>query len=161
MTTVAWDGRTLAADRQITYGNTRAAGRKLYDCGNYVYAASGSAFEAELIAAWLRNGARPTSRVRLEDEEGHRCGIVIRKADGLAFVAQGRVVVLVGHRPAPIACGSGCDFALAAMAMGESAVQAVRFAERFDVYTGLGVDRWTLRGPRGRSREARVTSRRR
>ena len=145
MTTVAWDGRTLAADRQVTYGNTRAAGRKLFDCAEYIYAASGTAFEAELIARWLRDGARPSSRVRLEDDEGHRCGIVVQKADGRAFVAQGRTVVLVGHREAPLACGSGCDFALAAMAMGKSAVQAVRFAERFDIYTGLGVDLWRFR----------------
>ena len=39
-----------------------------------------------------------------------------------------------------VADGSGRDFAIAAMALGRTARQAVALAARFDVYTGGGID---------------------
>jgi ATP-dependent protease HslVU (ClpYQ) peptidase subunit len=38
------------------------------------------------------------------------------------------------------ACGSGCDFAYGAMAMGADASRAVEVASEFDIYCGRGVD---------------------
>jgi hypothetical protein len=140
VTTIAWDGRTLAADRQATFSSLARQGRKLFHCGRYAYAACGHASEAELVAEWLRDGANPKERVRF-DEEGLR-GIAVRKDDGRVFTVQGKVVALVGHRFGNLAFGSGGDYALAAMALGRTAGQAVQFAARFDLYTGLGVDTW-------------------
>jgi ATP-dependent protease HslVU (ClpYQ) peptidase subunit len=67
-------------------------------------------------------------------------GIVIRKVDAKVYTLQGKTVVLCEARERQIALGSGFEYASAAMALGKSAAQAVAFAARFDVATGLGVD---------------------
>jgi len=143
VTTIAWDGKTLAADRQANMGSSRSLTRKLYDCSDYIYGAAGDVSEVERIAEWLASGAKSSRRVVLEEHAYG--GIAIRKTDGRCFDLVGKVVVLSECLDKFCAAGSGHCYARAAMAMGKTAVQAVTFASRFDVYTGLGVDSIRLR----------------
>jgi len=138
MTTIAWDGRTLAADRQRTHGDSRQPVCKLHDCGEYVYASCGDRPDGVAVARWLSAGADWDKRPTLD--EGGCCGIAVRKADGAVFVVEGKTVTLCPVPPGPTATGSGKDYALAAMACGKDARGAVEIASRFDVFTGLGVD---------------------
>jgi hypothetical protein len=139
MTTIAWDGRTLAADRARTNGNTSELACKLFDCGEYVYGAVGSMFDAPLIEKWLRDGAKWEQRPHL-DGEVHGCGIVVRKSDRALYLVGGKPTTLAFIPPGPTAAGSGQDFALAAMACGKTAREAVEIAARFDFGTGYGCD---------------------
>lgn len=143
MTTIAWDGKTLAVDRMMIAGGLKLTSRKLFACGTYAYAASGSAAEAVEIAEWLRSG---TDCARAPSFEETSCyGIAIRRADASLFYLMGKKVQLVPSFDPFAACGSGQDLALAALALGKSAVQSVNFAARFNAFTGLGVDSVRIR----------------
>ena len=62
MTTVAWDGLTLAADRQCTNGNATFQVCKVSQCdrdGGYMLAFSGDADQGEEMVNWFTSGADP------------------------------------------------------------------------------------------------------
>jgi 20S proteasome alpha/beta subunit len=70
MTTIAWDGKTLAADRQRTNGNTCQLARKLFDCGEYVWAATGMMGDMPAVRRWLEAGAKWEERPESDDTDG-------------------------------------------------------------------------------------------
>lgn len=130
MTTIAWDGKTLAADSQAqTTFKTRS--RKLYRLPDgAIFGAAGFVQEALAVLAWLNGGEKPGD---LENFEG----LIINKAGGdVLGMRLMREPVLEPF----YAIGSGAHYALAAMACGKSAVEAVRIAARFDPGTGGPVE---------------------
>lgn len=135
MTTVAWDGRTLAADTHSqTSVNLKV--HKLHRLANgALFAAAGSVQEILAVLGWLNGGEKPAD---LQDFEG----LIITKhgADRL-----GERLMSVPSLEPFCAIGSGAHFALAAMACGKTAVEAVRIAARFDPGTGGRVESITLR----------------
>lgn len=138
MTTIAWDGTTLATDRLAVYGTTKRRVRKLFISSGFLYGASGMLADAYIAAEWLAAGADPD--VGGMFSEAGCYGIAVNRKTGAAFTVEGarpRLIPLYGKA---WATGSGQDFANAAMALGKSAVEAVKLAARFDVYTGGGVD---------------------
>ena len=138
MTTIVWDGKTLAADRCRSNTNTVELARKLFDCGEYVYGAVGDMHDAPSVVRWLRAGAKWEERPVLD--EGGTKGIVVRVRDGALFIAGGKTVTLAEQPRGPTAAGSGMDFALAAMYCGKDARGAIAVATHFDAFTGKGVD---------------------
>lgn len=138
MTTTAWDGVFLAADRLALLGGRRCRVRKIFDCGEYWYAGSGHSDDIIRIAEWITAGLKPSDRPVLE--ESVASGIAVRKADVKAFAVEGKHTVLAWIRERTYATGSGMDYAIAAMSLGKTAREAVLFASKFNAYTGLGVD---------------------
>jgi hypothetical protein len=146
MTTIAWDGRTLAADQQRTNGNTCQRARKLFDCGDYAFAATGMMSEIPAICRWLEAGAPWNDRPECDGDDGGDAGLVVRKSDCALFLLQGKKTFsLIELPPGSAAAGSGVDFALAAMACGKDARGAVEIAILFDAGSGLGVDSVVVR----------------
>lgn len=143
MTTIAWDGKTLATDRMAVCGATKRMVRKLFDCGAYWYGGAGNFDDVHRVAAWLKAGADAANPLVLE--EGSVLGIAVRKCDAESYLVEGKHVVLCVFRKVPEATGSGHEYARSAMAFGKTAVQAVTFAARFDAYTGMGVDSVRIR----------------
>jgi hypothetical protein len=139
MTTIAYDGRYLAADRrEICSGLVRSM-TKIFVFDSVVYAACGQIPDVLRIVEWLNSGYEVKERPTLQ--EGGGWGLVIRKgATRTVHQIQGNTPVL--HRLTERFCadGSGRDFALAAMALGKSARDAVELASLFDASTGGGVD---------------------
>ncbi|MEY4760671.1 MAG: hypothetical protein RLZZ200_527 [Pseudomonadota bacterium] len=140
MTTVAWDGHTLAADSQVTFGNlvghcTKAV--KLED--GRLLASSGFAEDHFQVKQWLETGG--LRGPRHEDPEQpvldkDYTGILI-DGDG-AWVIQSNLI----RWPLPRkhwAIGSGRDFAIAAMHLGRTAAEGVAIACEFDANTALPV----------------------
>ena len=137
MTVIAWDGKTLAGDRQTTHDNTPTLTRKVYrirhprgghvligcsghsgDCQEYIRAALGEITEKPNFSSLL---------VLLIDQQGKAWGMNER----LVWWAI----------DAPYwSIGSGCDFALGAMHAGKTAREAVLIASKLDKSCGLGVD---------------------
>jgi hypothetical protein len=137
---LAWDGRTLAADRLSCHANLKQSGRKIHDCGDFVYAQCGAVYETNAIRRWLAAGAPTDARPTLDGEGSW--GIVVRKetAGKLVYLVQGKQPELCPVREKFVADGSGRDFALAAMYLGKTAREAIVVAAHFDVYTGGGAD---------------------
>lgn len=139
MTTIAWDGRTLAGDRR---GN---AGGMAYELSKIRRTADGRllGFSGDigvgmLMLDWLdRGGARPPQ------QDTDRWATVLEITPDGACWCHGRDSRWRIEQPF-FAIGSGRDFALAAMALGRSAAEAVDLAARFDTGTGNGVDALAL-----------------
>ncbi len=139
MSTIAWDGRIgmLAADRQLTLGNSPLAVTKLFrldnSSGRMLVACCGDYVDALLFVRWMDAG-KPNQEIKLQDNFS-------------ALVVDDNGCWRYGHQlqgyliAAPFwADGSGADYAMGAMAMGANAREAVEIASQYDVFTGCGVD---------------------
>ena len=137
MTTIAWDGKTLAADRMACIGNTKnTCISKIHTLkeGGYA-AAAGHAGAGALVFQWLDKGAMADD-YPLSDPE--LCTVIVITKDGQILQFDGSAPVKL---EAPFyAIGSGRDFALAAMHLGKSAKEAVEISSELDQSTGNGVD---------------------
>lgn len=138
MTVIAWDGKTLAADRQATNSECRREVKKIYRLKNGEIASfCGSEAGARELLAWYEQGADPAKYPPMQ-----------ATTDWVRLVlVTGKGVVEYEQRPIPqpiiepfFAWGSGRDYALGAMAAGASAKQAVLIASRYSVGCGMGVD---------------------
>jgi hypothetical protein len=141
MTTIAWDGKTLAGDRKRNVRNTPVPATKVFrlpepvTVGNLprvaMFGCAGDSSEAVAVADWLlRNAEKPMAKdidILAVDAYG-KCHFA---ANNLVFYP-----IELQHW----AVGSGADYAMGAMARGASAHEAVQVASLYDNGTGLGVD---------------------
>lgn len=100
-----------------------------------LYGGSGDYSEVRAVLDWLScGGAKPESLKQFS--------ALLIAQDGQAYRLEERLVPL--PMAAPHACGSGRDFAIAAMALGQTARQAVELAMQFDPWTGGEIMTLTL-----------------
>lgn len=145
MTTIAWDGKTLAADSCSWSGGARRKVCKVFkvrapDGQRFLVAFAGSGSFAIAVLAWMRGQAeRPDPALFVPPEQrDHQCALVI---DERRRVWQlGNELVYTQMRERIYAFGGGQDFAWGALEAGASAVQAVRIAIKRSDFAGLGVD---------------------
>jgi len=143
MTTIAWDGETLAADRCSWNGYARSRCRKVFRVrapGGAVFlvAFAGSAQFANAILGWMRG----------EGEAPKHDAFGVASTDAVAVVVdQRRRVFLMGaqltyepKRERIFAFGGGHEFAWGALEAGASARRAVLIAAKRSDYAGFGVD---------------------
>lgn len=110
--------------------------RKLYrlpDGG--IFGGAGSVQEVLAVVGWLRGGDKPADLQNFE-------GILVTK-EGICALGMRLMREPIVERC--YAAGSGAHFAIAAMACGRSALEAVRIAARFDPGTGGRVETMILR----------------
>jgi 20S proteasome alpha/beta subunit len=128
MTTIAFDGKTLAADgRMADAAIIDDSFVKIFRVKGTMVGISGEASKALSLKDWLS-----ASKGEMPDADGTE--LLVIQPDGSAYYIEGG-----GHPvPACIPCaiGSGRDFALAAMDAGADAEAAVRAAMKRDPYTG-------------------------
>jgi hypothetical protein len=132
MTCIAYDGETLAADRQCC-GVFKTRARKVWRLSNGALFGGAGVFEQVLaVREWLQDETKP-------------------KPDGLndftgLLIEAGRIYRLEEKlirdriRERYHAVGSGSPFAVTALYLGKTAREAVTIASRFDPRTGGGVD---------------------
>lgn len=141
MTTLAFDGTTLAVDKQFTWGSTPHQVTKLYKCNKEVFMAGcGDLIDLQQMANFIAEGMKGKSP---KIKKGSEFMILNTKQKKLYFVDH-RLVL--HEMQAPLTLGSGGDFALTGMKMGLDAVSAIRLAAKMDVYTGFGVDSVDING---------------
>lgn len=144
MTTVAWDGTTLAGDTQgVINGYTLARTQKIFRLANGALFGGSGRYEDILEARdWLDHPEGPKPAIAADD--GFSCLLVT--PEGGVFRLESRLMCSPIYEPYA-AVGSGRDFALAAMALGRTAAQAVVLAMQFDVCTGGLVEQLTVESP--------------
>jgi hypothetical protein len=136
MTVIAWDGKTLAADKQTTDAGLRRTTTKLRRAkSGELLASTGASGMCRELMDWWEAGAQKSDFPDKED----KCHLVV--------VRQDRTVVFYSGSPAPIhteerftAFGSGRDYAIAAMHLGRSAREAVELACLYESSCGSGID---------------------
>lgn len=138
MTTIAFDGKTVAADRLVDEWMNVGKLFKLKD-GRIV---TGAGFYDQVVevVAWLKRGGGESDRPALAEGEDQDSDILVIHPDGKAYWLTWPYLRPVLVRDKFIAVGSGAKLALGAMAAGADARRAVQIACRFDPASGKGVD---------------------
>lgn len=140
MSVIAWDGKTLAADRMVVIGDTIYTGRKLWPLeeGGGALAEVGNADCGASMVRWWKEGAKREEFP--ESQKGDKWATLI-------VALPGRPVFYYEKTPEPIesrddfsAWGCGREAALGALALGASAQKAVEVASQFILYCGRGCD---------------------
>lgn len=139
MTVIAWDGKTLAADKQSTSNGMARTTSKIHRVRDGLLALTGAGGHGYALLAWF-NGARdPAAWPRVQDAEDE--GSVIHFTRDGVFVYGGNGCGVGEPVEDPfIAFGSGRDYAMAAMHLGKSPREAVEIACLFDINCGCGID---------------------
>jgi ATP-dependent protease HslVU (ClpYQ) peptidase subunit len=140
MTVIAWDGKTLAADKQCTSSGYATAVTKIFRVNDGLVGFAGSPTHGMALLDWIKAGRNldtwPASR-----DPGSTADILFINNEGKIFEYSGTG----GPYPEPceesfIAMGSGRDYALAALYLGHGARRAVEVACALDVFCGKGID---------------------
>lgn len=137
MTTIAWKDGIMAADSQMTINNYKTSTIKLYglaDVGVLGIAGAGSAM-SRIMDWWLGGCEGDPPTLSPEDREmGSACTGLLCTRKGVFYLEDGIYPHQITAAYASI--GSGSDFAVAVMANGGSAVEAIDSAKLHDIYTG-------------------------
>lgn len=144
MTTIAWDGVTLAADRCSWSGGSRRQVRKVFkitmaDGEPYLVAFAGSAEFAHAVMEWMKGKLKtPPDCSAFNVDQDSACAVVIDKKKRVWLLgARLRYMRMLEKK---FANGAGQEFAWGALEAGATAKQAVMIAMKRSDYAGLGVD---------------------
>jgi ATP-dependent protease HslVU (ClpYQ) peptidase subunit len=137
MTVIAWDGKTLAADKQFTSAGLRRTGCKLFRLRDGIVGIEGRTSDALSLLAWLRGNREPTNFP--ESCKGDDAPAVLGIINGTIQYWNGSPYPVTYDEPFT-ATGSGRDYAIAAMHCGKTAAEAVEIASVYDNGCGMGVD---------------------
>ena len=142
MTTIAWDGKTVAADSLSTFDSRIGYVDviKIRTRGPFVFALAGRHCLFEALMCWVEAGAIAAELpVGCNDEAKNDWALLVfeRKRARL-FTALCPYATVI---EAPFAMGSGGDYAMGAMrGCDQSAREAVRAAMMCDVWSGGSVN---------------------
>lgn len=162
MTTIAFDGKVLAADGQLTRGSNicNLNTQKLFICpSDEEWWITGERIVAFGVSGDITGQLALLETVRLRP--GYK-GLTQSSqlpakmdftflrllASGKAIVGGKReddVTLWWSEATPPLATGSGYEYALGAMKMGASAVRAIEIASECDIYTGGEISTYELR----------------
>jgi hypothetical protein len=143
MTVIAWDGRTMAADKRMDCNGYPATVTKIYRMPDG--ALLGGSGDSDVISAlrhWYQDGCNPSAYPDNRAEQGCYATLMVVTAAGEVRLFLSSPIPIQMHNK-KFAIGSGADFAMAAMYLGYSARKAVEVACALDTGCGNGID--TLR----------------
>lgn len=139
MTVIAYDGKTLAADRRITSSGLIRTMTKIRRIGDLRVGCAGPTDSAVAMFAWIEGGCVSDQFPKSQsDKEDWAATIVIDGAGRICMYERTPSMQVLEDEI--IAIGSGRDFALAAMHLGKTAAEAVDVAAHFQCDCGNGVD---------------------
>lgn len=139
MTVIAWDGYTLAADKMGDMGGASITLTKIYEVNGHLVGFSGSPVRGQALLKWFRDGAEDEKFPTFEKDDDSFTRFVVINPHKEIWVYE--------QSPSPFkvedkfyACGSGRDFALAALQMGMSAEKSVELTNHLCNTCGRGID---------------------
>jgi ATP-dependent protease HslVU (ClpYQ) peptidase subunit len=136
LTTIAWDGKTLAGDKQTTIGDTPVPTTKVFRLGTknkrVLVGACGNKADCQAFVTWVKNGFGG------QPEFTDFTGMVIDLNGNISLYDENPNTATFSRDKWAI--GSGANFALGAMAHGATAAESVAIASELDIYSGLGID---------------------
>lgn len=131
MTTIAWDGRTMAADGRSTDDDEVVLTwrmRKIFRAQGELVGLAGDVAAMQRVRAWMLGGCQG------KRPDHSEVAILVVRPDRQALIAEsGGELVEVDT---PCAIGSGRHHAVTAMDCGKTAAEAVALAMKRDACTG-------------------------
>ena len=132
MTTIVFDGKTLAVDSQVTTGSVILGVRnKIQDINGYFVAGCGNTDGIDLVVGYLLEGKERPSGLSANDADV----LFVNKETGEAFRAFGDTLVM-SKAVIPFFGGSGAEIAQGAYQVCNDPIKALKVAMKLDVYTG-------------------------
>jgi hypothetical protein len=145
MTVIAWDGKTLAADKRATCSGHPATVTKIMRTPKgELIGASGDLDTARALLAWYCAGADAATFPDNRNGDFCRAYMIVITLDAKVHKYEREPVPMLFEDPFS-AMGSGRDYALAAMHLGYSARRAVEVACALDTGCGNGIDTLKLK----------------
>ena len=142
MTIIAWDGKTLAADRAATNCGYQRSATKIFRVPGGIVGFAGDESRAMAFLEWFKGRCDPAKFPEFQKGDGAvGCLFVLDDVTNLAYLSTAYPAV---HTDKFDAIGSGRDYALAAMYLGHDAKRAVEVACALDNDCGNGIDMLTL-----------------
>lgn len=143
MTTIVFDGKTLAVDSQVTSGSVIVGVRnKIQDIGGYFVAGCGNTDGIDLVVGYLLGGKERPSGLSANDADV----LFVNKETGDAYRAFGDTLVM-SKAVIPFFSGSGEDVARGAYQMCKDPIKALEVAIELDVFTGGPINTITIQKP--------------
>ena len=143
MTVVAYDGHSLAADKQSVCGGRCSTTTKIRRISTgEVLAITGMQAMGEMLVQWYESGADPTAWPIPDNDENDCVRLIVADKGGCKFYEHAMPIAV---EDAFGAWGSGADFAVMALHLGKTAREAVELASIYSVGCGNGVDSFGLR----------------
>jgi len=138
MTVIAWDGITLAADKQATNAGLPRTVTKIHKVDGRLVAVSGDFSKGVALIEWVKRGAIIDEYPSFQITDNW-CSLLIIGKNGeiLKYEQQPYPIVFEDKH---YAMGSGRDYAMAAMYIGKTAKEAAEVACALDSDCGCGVD---------------------
>jgi len=139
MTTIVWDGKTLAADGRMTTFNTIAEENRakifidtkseLRGSTVICYALAGSADMTHRVGTWIAEGCPHD----IDWKDAHFELIIITAGSAYVYSDESNDILEIFHATT---LGSGGDFAKVGLHMGKDARACVKLAGKMDMFTG-------------------------
>lgn len=140
MSVIAFDGKSIAADRIGVTDGMRTTSTKLWKVGQEILATYGDPTRGAVLRGWwIRGGKEEDFPARPKDPTNDDLSTLIVVTKNVVRVFVDRPVTYIVEDRF-MAWGAGRDFAMGAMAMGATAEQAVEVACRLSIYCGMGID---------------------
>ena len=143
MSVLAWDGKTLAADKMSVYDTIIIKTKKMKQLASgEVFAWAGSVENALAVVKWYEDGQNEIEWPKCQETNDY-AQVVFLKDGKLYEFEQMPIPQLVTSFPR--AWGSGAAFALGAMLAGADACKAVKITGQLCNTVGLGVDSFSVK----------------
>lgn len=152
MTVIAFDGKSLAADKRATNQGlirTVTKVRRIRDC---LCAGAGEFSLVEEMYAWFAEGANQEDLPAFQSTSADYVGLLVITPVGQILKYERSAYPMDFTESGIFAIGSGRDHAMMAMHLGKSAEEAVLLTAELDSTCGNGVDVLTLGRTRPRLR---------
>lgn len=136
MTVIAWDGKTLAADRKMEMGGGQFPVRKIQRHEGLLIGSAGDLARAYEMVNWCLKG-RQSGKLP-PPVDGAYARLLVIQHDGPLIYANNEfpIDILLPYA----AIGSGQDYAITAMHLGKTAKESVEVACQLCAGCGLGID---------------------
>lgn len=140
MTVIAWDGKTLAADRRAGVSGTIRTTTKImrHPRKRELLGIAGSLVDGLEVRHWYLTSADPEKFPATCRQADNFARLIVVSSEGVFCFEGSPIPIKFEGRHA--AFGSGSDFAMAAMHMGRTAEQAVEVACALSYECGDGID---------------------
>lgn len=139
MTVIAWDGKTLAADKMTNFGGLHGTTVKVHRIGDKLVGGCGTTAQIQEMLKWVEKGCDPEKFPPQQRNLQECVSLLVVNKDGSLHQYE--------STPWPIilqnkqwAIGNGRDFAIAAMYLGKTAKEAVEVTNVLCNDCGNGVD---------------------
>lgn len=135
MTTIAFDGKYLVADMQMSFEDERRRARKLFVTPKGIAAIYGDGYNSMTLVDWLMSPGKDYPVTG--SEEG--VAVLITPDKRIFMYSSARSEVPIEIEDTLYSVGSGGSAAMGAMLAGADAIRAVQIACMIDNYSGLGL----------------------